>query len=140
MKKILTYLAVAAFALTFGVAFADEMPGTRAFDTGAYYGRALTGLEMGVKGAAPGGIREDVLYKSESALGSLFFGAPAESIDLPDPYRGFLKVENKRWSEAKGAAPGGIRSEIHDVSIIDTLSPTGVRREVGGEGKTWFDE
>jgi hypothetical protein len=136
MKTLLSVIAIAVFALAFGVAYADDMPWHRPFDTGAYYGRALTEQEMGVKGAAPGGIREDVLEKSVITWDSLF-GRVVIADDLP--YRGIL-LQFETPAETKGTAPGGMRSEEHGFSIIDTLSPAGVVRDTGGLGKTQLDE
>src|SRR3990172_10878348 len=114
MKKIISLVATVAFTFAVGLAFADEMPEHKAFEYGAYLGRALTSAEIGTageKGAAPGGVREDVLEKSTEVVESLF--GRSISPDQPDPYLGFLKHNT---AGMKGAAPGGIREDVLDKS------------------------
>lgn len=124
MKVILSLLTAVVFTFAFGVAFADEMPETRAIESGAYLGVALTEHGIGIKGAAPGGVREDVLEKSTMTFESLF---GSESIDLPDPYRGLVKHE----AGVKGAAPGGVREAVIEKSTMVFNSLFGAREKVG---------
>lgn len=89
MKKIISLVTIGVFALTFGLAFADEMPGSKARESGAYYGETtlkhdIGPTEWGVKGAAPGGVREEKVRKEDksSIIFKDLFGL-GESKDLP---------------------------------------------------------
>jgi hypothetical protein len=118
MKKIISVVSVVVFTLAVvGAAFADEMPWHKTFEDGAYIGgRLLTddAIAMSrVTGAAPGGVREDVLEKSTAVVESLF--GRSISPDQPDPYLGFLKRET---TGMKGAAPGGVREDVLEKSKI----------------------
>ena len=125
MKVILSILTAVVFTFAFGLAFADEMPETRAIESGAYLGVALTEHGIGIKGAAPGGVREDVLEKSAMTFESLF--GSWESIDQPDPYRGLVTHE----AGVKGAAPGGVREAEIEKSTMVFNSLFGAREKVG---------
>lgn len=86
MKKIISLVTIGVFALTFGLAFADEMPDTKARESGAYYGETTLKHDIGwgVKGAAPGGVREEKVRKEDksSIIFKDLFGL-GESKDLP---------------------------------------------------------
>lgn len=106
MKAIFSLLTAAVFTLAFGLAFADQMPETRGIEPGAYYGVVSADHELGVTGAAPGGVREDVLEQSTMIWESLFGPENGET---------YLKHE----SGAKGAAPGGVReAEIEKSTMV----------------------
>ena len=116
MKVLLSIATAVVFVFAFGLAFADEMPETRAIEWGAYFGGTISAHDLamaGGKGAAAGGVREDVLEKSDAVFGSLL--GSSESIDLPDPYRGLVTHE----AGVKGAAPGGVReAEIEKSTVV----------------------
>jgi hypothetical protein len=110
MKTILSILTAMVFALSFGLAFADEWPVDQ---SGKFIGTELRDEAFPVQqtevrmGAAAGGVREEKTDKSNMIWKSLF-GAP-KGTDLPDPYRGFFKHE--KAVGAGGAAAGGYRAE-----------------------------
>jgi hypothetical protein len=119
MKKILSIMAIVAVALTFGVAYADDMPFDRVLETSAYLGVISPNLDTGFKGAAEGGVREE--DHGYSIIDTL---SPA---GFHQEVWGVIKSETMG---AKGVAPGGVRSEELGFSIIDILSPTGVSRDL----------
>lgn len=133
MKKLLSIMAIVAVALTFGVAYADQMPQDRVWEDSAYLGVISPKLDIGFTGAAGGGLREETMEHGYSIIDDL---SPA---GFHKEAWGVIKPEFKPvTSGAKGEAAGGMR-EDKDFSIIDTLSPTGVVREAGGEGKALLE-
>jgi hypothetical protein len=122
MKTILSILTTMVFALSFGLAFADEWPtdksqlflGSIPFDE--VYPVQQTEVRMG---AAAGGIREEKLDRSAMVWEVLF--GHSDSTDVPDPYKGFFKPETAVG--AAGAA-GGLRAaagEDKGGKIFDSL-------------------
>ncbi|HWR72282.1 MAG TPA: hypothetical protein VN604_03850 [Nitrospirota bacterium] len=119
--KILSVVAVVVLALTFGVAYADQMPLDREKEVSAYIGVVSPKLDTGFTGAAAGGLREEEMEHGYSIIDDL---SPA----------GFHKeawgVIKSEAGGVKGVAAGGMRSEELGYSFIDTLSPTGVSRDL----------
>ncbi len=111
MKTILSILTAMVFALSFGLAFADEWPVDQ---SGKFIGTELrdeafpaqqTEVRMG---AAAGGFREEKADKGTMIWESLF--SASRGADLPDPYGGFFKHE--MTVGAGGVAAGGYRAEV----------------------------
>jgi hypothetical protein len=106
MKGMLTLLTAAVFTFTFGTVFADDMPLTRGIEPGAYYGVVTADDQLGVTGAAPGGVREEEIEKSTMIWESLF-----------GPENGETYAQHE--TGIKGAAPGGVReAEIEKSTMV----------------------
>jgi len=118
MKTVISVVTTMVLILAFGSAFADEMPGTKALESGAYTGFAVSEHEMPATGASPGGKRDEGFERSTIIWESLF--GTSKTSDLPDPYGGFLKHETA--AGVKSAAPGGVRAdEDRGGEIFDSL-------------------
>lgn len=126
MKKTLSIMAGIAVALTFGVAYADQMPWDRLIENSAYLGVVSPKPDTAFTGVAAGGLRDEKMEHGYSIIDTLSpTGVVQDSGKTQLDDIAFSKV-----SGTKGAAPGGMRSEEHGYSIIDTLSPTGVSRDL----------
>jgi hypothetical protein len=126
MKKVLSIMAVVAVALTFGVAYADQMPLDREIEASAYLGVISLKLDAGFKGVAAGGVREE--DHGYSIIDDL---SPA-GVVRDTGGLGKTQIDEVKGEKmgAKGVAAGGMRSEEYGFSFIDTLSPTGVSRDL----------
>ena len=117
MKKVLTIMAIMAVALTFGVAYADQMPFDREIEASVYLGVVSPKLDAEFTGAAGGGLRVEEMEHGYSIIDDL---SPA---GFHKEAWGIVKADT---TGAKGVAAGGMRLEEEGYSFIDTLSPTGV--------------
>jgi len=110
MKTIFSILTAMVFALSFGLAFADEWPVDQ---SGKFIGTELRDEAYPVQqtevrmGAAAGGLREEKADKGTMIWESLF--SASRDTDQPDPYGGFFKHETA--AGAGGVAAGGYRAD-----------------------------
>ena len=95
MKTIISLLTTMVFVFAFGTAFADDWP----TDKKSF---KFLGTELQDEGFP---VRKAELVQSGAAAESLF--SNYASVDLPDPYRGFAKLEPRGVT---GVAAGGLRA------------------------------